>query len=152
GTGMRADEPKPADAKPKIDPAQTRPAKEYKYTSPLLAGRFDPNGKHLYVSAQDFTIQRIELESGKLTALAGHDSWVRALAFHPRDPLIVSGGYDGKVIYWPADVEAPKPSRTIDAHQGWVRAVAVSPDGATVASCGNDGLVKLWSAADGSET
>lgn len=149
---MRADEPKPADAKPKIDPAQTRLAKEFKYNAPLLAGRFDPSGKSLFVASQDFTIQRIDLGSGKLAPMAGHDSWVRALAFHPRDPLVFSGGYDGKLIYWPAEGEAPKPSRVIEAHQGWLRAVAVSPDGATVASCGNDGLVKLWSAADGSAT
>ena len=74
---MTPDEPKPADAKPapaKIDPAQTRPDKEFKYTAPLLAGRFDPSGKYLFVTAQDFTIQRVELASGKLTALAGHDT------------------------------------------------------------------------------
>src|SRR5262245_21130281 len=118
---MRADEPKPADAKPKIDPAQTRLAKEFKYTAPLLAGRFDPSGKSLFVTSHDFTIQRVDLGSGKLAPMTGHDSWVRALAFHPSEPFVYSGGYDGKLIYWPADGETPKPARVIEAHQGWVR-------------------------------
>ncbi len=150
---MSADEPRPADGPPApgtIDPTQTRQSREFKHASPLLAGRFDPCGRFLFVTAQDFTIQRVDLDSGQLTPLAGHESWVRALAFHPCQPMLFSGGYDGKVIAWPLDDEAPKPARVIDAHQGWVRAVAVSPDGETLASCGNDGLVKLWSTADGS--
>jgi WD40 repeat protein len=128
---------------------KTRQVQEYKYSAPLLACRFDPTGRFLFASAQDRTIQRVELANGKLTPLAGHASWVRALACHPKEPLLFSGGYDGKVIAWPADAESPQPLRVIDAHRGWVRAVAVSPDGATLASCGNDHLVKLWSATDG---
>jgi WD40 repeat protein len=149
---MTADEPKAPDGPParaKADPTQTRPVKDVKYTSPLLACRFDAAGRFLFASAQDQTVQRIDLADGKLTSLAGHQSWVRALAGHPTEPLLVTGGYDGKLVWWPADAAEPKPLREVEGHQGWVRAVAFSPDGATLASCGNDGLVKLWSATDG---
>jgi len=63
--------------------------------------------------------------------------------------VLYSGGYDGRLIWWPAADEKPQPIRVVDAHQGWVRALAISPSGERVATCGNDNLVKLWDAADG---
>ncbi len=83
-------------------------------------------------------------------ALAGHESWVFALASHPDGETIVTGGGDGQLIWWPAAAEKPAPLRRVQAHRGWVRALAVSPDGSVVASCGNDRMVRLWSFADGS--
>jgi WD40 repeat protein len=74
---------------------------------------------------------------------------VRPLAFAAKDKLLFSGSYDGKVLVWPLDADAPAPTRTLEAHKGWVRALAVSPDGKTLASCGNDLMVRLWSVADG---
>ena len=115
-----------------------------------MASRFDRAGKAIFATAQDNSIQRIDLASGKLTPMAGHDSWVRALAFHPTSPTLYSGGYEGRLIAWNIDSEAPMPLRTVEAHQGWIRDVAVSPDGKLLATCGNDKLVKLWNAADGS--
>jgi WD40 repeat protein len=133
----------------KPDPTQTRLAKEFKHASPLVACRFDPTGRFVFASAQDNTLQRWELETGTKTELAGHKSWVRALAFHAGEKLLFSGDYTGKVLVWPCDADTPTPRRTLEAHRGWVRAVAVSPDGRTLATCGNDHLVKLWSVDDG---
>src|SRR5262249_26971832 len=126
-----------------------RQDKEWKHTSPLVSCRIDPAGRFVFAGAQDNTIQRWELASGKRTEPGGHKSWVRALAFHPKDGVLFSGDYHGKVLAWPLDADSPVSAQTIDAHQGWVRALAVSPDGKLLASCGNDHLVKLWSTADG---
>lgn len=133
----------------KIDPTQVRMVQELKHASPLIGCRFDPSGRFVFAGAQDNTIQRWELSGGKKTALAGHTSWVRALAFAAKDKLLFSGDWAGRVLVWPAEADAPAPVQTIPAHKGWVRALAVSPDGKTLASCGNDGLVKLWSVPDG---
>jgi WD40 repeat protein len=134
---------------PQVDAPQTRAAGEFKHTWPLLACRFDPSGQFVFGSAFDNTIQRWHLASGKATSLVGHDSWVRAMTFHPSGSALISGGYDGRVIWWDATSDEPKPQRTIDAHQGWVRAVAVSPDGTLLATAGNDNLVRIWNAVDG---
>ncbi|MBI3836372.1 MAG: WD40 repeat domain-containing protein [Planctomycetia bacterium] len=138
----------PANAQ-KIEPQQTHQVGEFKYTCALLACRFDPSGQFIFGTAQDNTVQRWHLASGKATALSGHESWVRAMAFHPSGSTLYSGGYDGRVIWWPATAESPQPERTVEAHRGWVRAVAISPDGNLLATAGNDNLVKIWNVADG---
>ncbi|REK12012.1 MAG: WD40 repeat domain-containing protein [Planctomycetota bacterium] len=133
----------------KVDPKQIHPVGEWKYTSPLLSCRFDPSGQHAFCTAQDNTIQRWNIANGQATPLAGHDSWVRALAFHPSGSHLISGGYDGNLLWWEVSAEKPEPLRTVAAHDGWVRAVAASADGKLLASCGNDQLVKLWNPDDG---
>jgi WD40 repeat protein len=134
---------------PKIDPAKTHLLKEYKHTSPLLGCRLDPTGQFVFAGAQDNSVVRWHLDSGKKTLLTGHKSWMRALAFAAKERLLFSGDYAGRVLAWLMDAEQPAAVHTIEAHRGWVRALAVSPDGKTLASCGNDHLVKLWSIADG---
>jgi WD40 repeat protein len=66
---------------PPIDPLAARLLVEFKHSSPLIACRFDPAGRYLFVSAQDNTIQRFDLLAERQTPFAGHESWVRALAF-----------------------------------------------------------------------
>jgi WD40 repeat protein len=160
-----------------IDFKQVRVALELKHPRPLIGCRFDTAGRFLFVSAEDNTLQRYDLWTGKKTALIGHASWVRGIAFSPSvapslpaslvppGPALgglgaaavppaapftmVSGDYHGKLIWWDGAAARPAPDQVVDAHDGWVRAVAVSPDGTTVASCGNDHLIKLWSVGDG---
>lgn len=140
-----------APAVPKVDVKAFREIKKAKYSSPFLACRFDPQGRFVFAAAQDFSIQRWELDSGKQVVYqGGHDSWVRALGFDSQGRWLLSGGYDGRLIWWPAQAEKPEPIRKIDAHQGWIRALAVSPNGQLVATVGNDRLVKLWKVEDGS--
>lgn len=140
---------KKVDAASKPDPAQTRLVQELKHTSPLIGCRIDPTGRFVFAGAQDGTVQRWELATGKRTEFIGHKSWVRGLAFHPTVHRLYAGDYAGHVLVWTTDEDAPKLVQVIEAHDGWVRAVAVSPDGRLLASCGNDHLVKLWSATGG---
>jgi WD40 repeat protein len=133
-----------------IDPAQIHAGPEWKHARPLVACRFDPTGKFAFSGAEDNLAVRWNLETGAPTNLAGHDSWVRSFAFLPDGAACYSGGYDGRILHWPATAEAPEPERVIEAHAGWVRALAMNAEGTQLASCGNDNLVKLWNPADGS--
>lgn len=140
----------------KIDPAKTHLLKEYKHNSPLLGCRFDPSGQFVFAGAQDNSVVRWHLESGKKTQLVGHKSWVRGLAFaagshaeRGNQGFLFSGDYAGRILAWLAGAEEPMPAYMLNAHRGWVRALAVSPDGNMLASCGNDHLVKLWSIPEG---
>ena len=134
-----------ATAKPEL----THVAAEWKHDSPLIACRFDPTGRFVFVTCEDQTIQRFDLDSGEKVSFVGHESWVRDLAFMPDGETMVSCDYGGRLIWWPALAEPPKPIRTIQAHDGWVRSVAISPDGQWLASGGNDRMVRLWNPYDG---
>ncbi|HEY1601241.1 MAG TPA: WD40 repeat domain-containing protein [Pirellulales bacterium] len=136
----------------KADPAQTHVAIEWKYSCPFVSCRFDPTGRFVFAGAQDMTVQRWEIGSGTNVSLTGHSSWVRALGFSPDGQSLYSGGYEGRLVWWPATVDKPEPARSIEAHTGWLRCLAVSPDGQLIATGGNDNLVKLWKAADGTLT
>jgi WD40 repeat protein len=136
---------------PKIDPAKTHVALEHKHDRPLVACRYDPSGRFVFFGAEDNLIHRFDTQTKTATPLAAHDSWVRALGFSPSGDVLYSGGYDGRLVWWPVADDKPQPTRAMEAHSGWLRALAVSPDGALIATCGNDNLVKLWDAGDGKQ-
>jgi WD40 repeat protein len=134
---------------PEIDATKTHVALEHNHDRPLVACRFDPTGRFVFFGAEDNLIHRFDLKTKAATPLAAHDSWVRALGCSPSGDVLYSGGYDGRLVWWPAADDKPQPIRVIDAHQGWLRALAVSPGGEQIATCGNDNLVKIWNPADG---
>lgn len=142
-------------AKGKPEPEKTHAVKELKYGKPLVSCRFDPTGRYVFAGSEDDTVQRWDLNADpaktKPVAFNIHEGWVFALALSPDGKVLLTGGTDGKLVWWRADDDTPtpKPIRTVAAHQGWVRAAAVSPDGKQVATCGNDHKVKLWSIEDG---
>ena len=132
------------------DPKQTHVAAEYKHEAPFITCRFDPKGRYLFGAAEDRSVVRWDLATGKPAILQAHDAWVGDLAFSPDGETLVTAGYDDTLAWWPATAEKPEPARKVKAHDGWIRALSVSPDGKLLASAGNDRTVKLWNLADGS--
>ena len=129
-----------------FDPKQTHVLHEWKHGKPLIACQFDPKGRYVFSSSEDFTLQRWKWDSGEKVAWEAHDSWVHDLALLPDGETLISAGCDDRIILWTATAEIPKPIKEIKAHAGWVRCLDVSPDGSQFASGGNDKLVKLWTA------
>jgi WD40 repeat protein len=132
-----------------IDVKQTHVTATLAHDAPLIAGRFDPTGRYLFATSQDRTLVRWPVAGGAKTAFAGHDSWVFAVGFTDAGRTVLTGGGDGRLIWWEAAADHPAARRTVAAHDGWARCLAVSPDGQLVATGGNDNLVKLWTAAEG---
>lgn len=132
-----------------MDVTKTHVAHELQHDSPLISCRYDRSGKYVFAGAQDYSVWRFEIASGKkLEFPAG--SWVRGIAFDVTGETMVTAGYDGRLMWWPVAAESPKPLRAVEAHAGWIRAIAVSPDGSRLASVGNDLMVRIWNMADGS--
>ncbi len=133
-------------AKPvELDIQKTRVAHQWKHDAPLIACRISPTGAQCVSSAQDFSLQRWTIPAGERTVLKGHESWVHALTYSADGSLLISGGCEGKLIWWPILEGDPKPIRVVDAHSGWIRGVERSSDGKTLVSVGNDRMIRLWS-------
>lgn len=77
--------------------------------------------------------------------------WIRGFDVHPDGDLVVTGGSDRRLRFWPVEEGRPAdaPSRDVAAHDGWVEAVAFSPNGEFVATAGADRVAKVWSVTDG---
>jgi WD40 repeat protein len=131
------------------NPQATHTLHQWKCESPLINCRFDPTGQYVFAAAEDFSIYRFAMADGKYVSLTGHGSWPRPMVFSKDGQMMVSGGCDHQLIWWPVADAEPKPIRTVKAHRGWIRAMDVSPDGTTIASAGNDNLIKLWNFATG---
>lgn len=140
-----ADEVKPA----MLDPKQAKVVADWTHERPLLSCRFDPLGRYVFAGAEDNTVQRWDIAAGTKVPLIGHESWVHAIAFSKDGAFTITGGCDGRLIWWPTAAEKPEPARKLDAHQGWIRAISVSADGTLLASGGNDLMIRVWNVADG---
>ena len=140
-----ADKPKATDLK--LDATKTHVYNEINIGSPLISCRYEPKGRYIFAGAQDFHVWRWDHAAGKKMQLKGADAWVRGIAFSPDGKTMLTGGYDGRLLWWP--LEGEKPERTVEAHTGWIMSVAISPDGKQIATTGNDKLVKIWNFTDG---
>lgn len=133
-----------------IEPEKTQMVFELAFPRPLTSCYWEPKNRYVFVGSEEYGIARCHLESKEICPMIGpHDSWVRALGSTSDGEVVFSGGYDGRLVWWPSVAENPEPIRVIDAHQGWIRALVVSPDGQRVATCGNDLAVKVWSVGTG---
>jgi hypothetical protein len=131
------------------DPTKAHLAKDLAHNRPLISCRFDSKGRYAFAGAEDCSVQRWDLGTGAKVGLEAHESWAHALAVTPDGQVLLTGGCDGRLIWWPAAADKPAPIRNVEAHRGWINAIAISPDGQLAASCGNDRMVRLWSVADG---
>jgi len=127
-----------------LDISKSHVIHQWKTESPLLACRFSPTGLHCVSTTQDFQLQRWTIANGEKVPLIGHESWVHALTFSPTGDLLVSGGCEGRLIWWSIAEAGPKIIRSVEAHQGWIRGVERSADGKLLVSVGNDRTIKLW--------
>lgn len=97
-----------------VDPQQTKLLQEYKLGRPLTGCHWDVHSRYVFCGAEDYLIHRVDVGDGHEDLLAGHDSWVRAFGSAPDGETLYSGGYDGRLIFWPVAGERPEPLRVIE--------------------------------------
>jgi WD40 repeat protein len=106
-----------------------------------------PNSSRLLVGSSDGKVLSIDAAEPKGTVkeLANPKRYVTSLVLVGR--TVISGSYDGKLIWW--DVDREKVIRTLEGHTKQVRQLAASPNGAKVASVGDDMVCRMWNTASG---
>ena len=128
-----------------LDAKQTHVVHQWKHGRPIIACCFDPKGRYLFTSSEDYSLQRWKLDDGSKVAWEAHESWVRDIIVLPDGESFVTAGCDDHIMFWPVELgEKPQPKHSVKAHEGWVRCLDVKADGTLIASGGNDNLVKLW--------
>jgi WD40 repeat protein/DNA-binding CsgD family transcriptional regulator len=96
--------------------------------------------------------EALDLASGqKFAEWVAHSGWVRAIAFVPNQPLVVTGSDDNTLKLWRLPVSDRQPPRPVLVWQhstnDWIYAVALSPDGSLIAS-GGDAPLALYRTGD----
>jgi WD40 repeat protein len=131
------------------DPTQLKVVKNLGFDGIFFGMARVPNSGRLFYGSSDFKVYEIDTEDEKPqpTALSGegHQSYVTGVALSAAG--VVSGSYDGRLIWWDADER--RQLRSIDAHDLWIRGVIASPDGKMISSVADDMVCKLWDAESG---
>ncbi len=130
-----------------MDPKTLKIAKNVGRPGVLLSLAWRSEADHVFYGCSDAKVYDLDLadEKAKPAEMSGHQSYVTGLAL--AGDLLVSGGYDGKLIWWNAQTH--EKVREADAHSRWIRGVVASPDGKTVASVADDMVCRLWEAESG---
>lgn len=106
--------------------------KEIRLPAAVLALTATGDGTTIYAACLDGGVFRVDVDSGKSELLGRHESYASGVALVPGTSLLVSGGYDG-VLVW-HDLSTGKEVRRVKAHEFWSWDLAASPDGTWVAS------------------
>ena len=106
-----------------------------------------PGTSQVFCGGSDFSVYQLDLEEPKPEPkeLGRHESYVTGLACS--GATLVSGGYDGRLIWWNA--ESHSKIREVPAHAKWIRNVAATPDGSIIASVADDMVCRLWDCSSG---
>ncbi len=130
-----------------MDIKQAHVAQDWTYDRPAV-----PFGSRPMVSKRRL-VRRIprcsdESDNGEKVVKKGHESWVHALRYSADGKVAVSGGCDGRLIWWSIPGGG---NRIGDSHHrcscGLIRAIDISPDGSRLVSVGNDLMIRLWDLA-----
>ncbi|MGF1520665.1 MAG: protein kinase [Nodosilinea sp.] len=82
-----------------------------------------------------------------IKTLTGHQSWVTAVAFSPKQPVLVSGSLDDTLRIW--NWQTGDLLHGLKGHARGVNDVVIDLRGQLLASCGDDATVKVWHLSDG---
>jgi WD40 repeat protein len=129
------------------NPEKTKLVKDIPFKAIVFGIARVPNSTRVFLSCSDFKVYEADLVAAKFDAkeLYGHDSYVTTVALAGN--VLVSGGYDGKLIWW--DAEAKKQIRSVEAHSKWIRKVVPSHDRRFFASVADDMVCRVWDVASG---
>ncbi len=109
------------------------------------------DGSHAFAACADGTLVAVDTATGGAeTFEARHRSFASGCALLPDGRTIISGGYDGMLLWH--DVETRRCVRRVQAHRFWNWQLALSPDGSRLATATGQYLAGGWKYEPAEET
>ncbi len=114
---------------------------------------FLTGGELLASCSPDKNIRIWQVDNGRLLRTLPQPQSIRCIAYEPKQSLLASGEFDGKITLW--DAKTWSKVRDLPKRTYLVSSIAFSPDGSTMGSAGSrkdpewTGSVDLWSAVTG---
>lgn len=97
----------------------------HKLPTAVLAADITSDAGTVYTGCMD-GVYRLDLNDGEARRIAQHDSYVSSVSLIEALQQLVSGGYDGNILW--TDLSANQEIRKVEAHRFWSWRSAVSPD------------------------
>lgn len=108
-------------------------AHDYKLPTGALGLAFTADSSHAFATCMDHMLYSVDLANGEThTFKEPHGSYASGCVLLPDERTIISGGYDGMLLWH--DVESRECWRRVQAHQFWNWQLALSPDGERLAT------------------
>ncbi|MBK9760247.1 MAG: WD40 repeat domain-containing protein [Flavobacteriales bacterium] len=105
-----------------------------------------PDGSMLAVASLDGSIRVLETtDMNEIHRLTGHKTGAASVCWHPKKPVLISGGRDGQLRFWRTSSNF-KAIQAIPAHRANIYGIAFNPDGSLCATASRDKTVKIWDA------
>lgn len=118
-------------------------AHDYKLDTGLLGLALDPRAERAFAACVDGGLYQVDLSTGASKPFEQkHSSFASSCVLTPDGRTLISGGYDGQLIWH--DVESRRPIRSVKAHQFWSWQLALTPDGSRLASVTGQYLPGGW--------
>ncbi|KAF2672269.1 WD40 repeat-like protein [Microthyrium microscopicum] len=78
-------------------PAAEQLVRKYSLSAPVLDVCFGDDESHAYTASLDWTVRRINLETGEDTVLSTHKAGANCVAYSAKTDLLVSASWDGQL-------------------------------------------------------
>jgi WD40 repeat protein len=118
-------------------------AYDHKLETGILGLAGELKADRVFAACANGVIYEVDIATGRANAFeTKHESFASGCVLLPDGKTLISGGYDGALIWH--DIETLQSLRKIKAHQFWSWQLALSPDGKRVASVTGQYLPGGW--------
>eukprot|EP01034_Spumella_vulgaris_P036774 gene36774-45367_t len=107
---------------------------------------WNANGNWLATGSMDGLVKLFDIRTMReIEVWRGQNSEICKIAWHPvYENLLVSGGYNGSLVYWIAGQTQTPHTMVADAHRQSIDVIAWHPVGHLLATASHDCILKFW--------